>query len=261
VRFLDGVIDVSAFPLRAQADKARTTRRIGLGVTGLADALIMLGVHYDSDRGRDIAAQTVAQIRDAAYTTSVQLADEKGAFELFDRERYLDSPFVQRLPRRIRDAIGASGIRNSHLLAIAPAGSISLLAGNVSSGIEPVFALEAERAVLGSDRQINRFHVRDYAYGLWLASQARSQARNDIFVTADQLPPMAHLGMQAVLQPLIDSAISKTVNLPATASPDDVAEVFRLAWESPVKGCTVYRQGSRGGQVIKACADFECGDA
>ena len=261
VRFLDGVIDVSAFPLRAQADKARTTRRIGLGVTGLADALIMLGIHYDSDRGRDIGAQVVTQIRDTAYEASVQLADEKGAFELFDRESYLDSPFVRRLPGSIREAIDTRGIRNSHLLAIAPAGSISLLAGNVSSGIEPVFALEAERAVLGSDRQISRFHVRDYAYGLWLGSQERSQPRPDIFVTADQLSPTAHLRMQAVLQPVIDGAISKTVNLPAAASRDDVADVFRLAWESSVKGCTVYRQGSRGGQVIKACTDTECGDS
>jgi ribonucleoside-diphosphate reductase alpha chain len=260
VRLLDAVIDVSAFPLPQQADKARAGRRIGLGLTGLADALIMLGLHYGSRAGRDFAAGTVRQIRDTAYATSIDLAREKGAFPLFDRARYLAAPFVGRLPATIRDAIAAHGIRNSHLLAIAPAGSISLLAGNVSSGVEPVYALEAERALRGSDRQVEHFHARDYAYDLWSGSGSVAPGRQlpDVFVTADQLPARAHLDMQACLQPFIDGAISKTVNLPAAATSADVADAFRYAWSSAIKGCTVYRQGSRGGQVIRACTDIDC---
>jgi ribonucleoside-diphosphate reductase alpha chain len=259
VRFLDAVIDVSAFPLPEQASRARETRRVGLGVTGLADALIMMGLRYDSDAGREIAAQLMRRIRDAAYETSVELAREKGVFPLFDREAYLESPFIRRLPDRIRRAIAESGIRNSHLLAIAPAGSISLLAGNVSSGIEPVFALEAERALRDRDRRVETFRVRDYAYDQWLRLKGGAQPLPDVFVTADQLSAQAHLDMQACLQPFVDSAISKTVNLPPDASADDVAGAFRFAWSSPIKGCTVYRQGSRAGQVISACSDIDCG--
>jgi ribonucleoside-diphosphate reductase alpha chain len=262
VRLLDAVIDVSAYPLPAQAEQARRARRIGLGVTGLADALIMLGLHYDSDAGRDFAARTVRRIRDTAYETSVGLAREKGAFPLFDPERYLEAPFVQRIPGSIRDAIAVHGIRNSHLLAVAPAGSISLLAGNVSSGVEPVYALEAERALRRIDGQTARFQVRDHAYDLWLRSgrEAPGEGVPDVFVTADQLPARAHLEMQACLQPLIDGAISKTVNLPAAATSADVADAFLFAWSSAIKGCTVYRQGSRGGQVIRACSDIDCGE-
>ena len=260
VRFLDAVIDISAFPLRRQADTARSARRIGLGVTGLADTLIMLGLHYDSDQGRDFAAHVLERIRDAAYGTSIELAIEKGAFAAFDRDRYLDAPFVRHLPGDLRAAIGNHGIRNSHLLAIAPTGSISLLAGNVSSGVEPVYALEAERAIQGVDRQTVHFKVRDYAYDAWLRSGRSGQAVPDEFVTADELAPAAHLDMQACLQPCVDGAISKTVNLPITATRDDVDNVFRIAWESSVKGCTVFRRGSRGDQVIQACTDAGCGD-
>jgi ribonucleoside-diphosphate reductase alpha chain len=261
VRFLDAVIDASAFPLPQQAKQARGTRRIGLGVTGLADALIMTGLHYDSDAGREFAVEVVRRMRDTAYARSIELARDKGVFPLFEREKYLESPFVRRLPERIRDRIAAHGIRNSHLLAIAPAGSISLLAGNVSSGIEPVFAFEAERAVRGRDRQIDRFRTRDYAYDLWLKSAGESQTLPGTFVTADQLSAQAHLDMQACLQPYVDGAISKTVNLAADATVEDVADAFLFAWSSPIKGCTVYRQGSRRGQVISACSDIDCGDA
>jgi ribonucleoside-diphosphate reductase alpha chain len=260
VRFLDAVIDVSAYPLPQQKERARSTRRVGLGVTGLADALIMLGLHYGSDAGRDLAARVLRTIRDLAYETSILLAREKGAFPLFDRDRYLEAPFVRRLSGRLRDAIEAHGIRNSHLLAIAPAGSISLLAGNVSSGIEPVFALEATRAVRGEDRRVEHFQVRDFAYDRWLNSRDEAQLVPDVFVTADQLPAQAHLDMQACLQPYVDGAISKTVNLPASASSEDVADAFLFAWSSAIKGCTVYRQGSRSGQVISACTDIDCGD-
>ncbi|MCI0518117.1 MAG: adenosylcobalamin-dependent ribonucleoside-diphosphate reductase, partial [Woeseiaceae bacterium] len=168
VRFLDDVIDVSGFPLEQQAQCARATRRIGIGITGLADSLVMLGLRYDSNEGRDFASRILRELRDSAYAASIQLAREKGSFPLFDRERYLEAPFVKRLPGTLRDGIAEHGIRNSHLLAIAPAGTISLLAGNVSGGIEPIFALETVRDVRGSDLELHPIEARDYAYDRWL---------------------------------------------------------------------------------------------
>ncbi len=167
VRMLDNAVDASLYPLSRQAEQARSTRRIGLGVTGLGDALIMLGLRYDSAEGRDLARRVMERLRDAAYLASTELAVEKGSFPLFDRDAYLDGGYVRSLPPAIRDRIARNGIRNSHLLAIAPAGSISLLANNVSSGIEPVFALEGERTVVGDGGKGARHRVQDYAFSLW----------------------------------------------------------------------------------------------
>jgi ribonucleoside-diphosphate reductase alpha chain len=153
VRFLDDVIEISRYPLFRQREQARRTRRIGLGITGLADALVMLGLSYDSEAAHAVAAQTMRLIRDVAYETSIELAKEKGSFPQLDREQYLGAPFIRTLPKEIRAGIAQHGIRNSHLLAIAPAGSISLLANNVSSGIEPIVGLEAVRRVRGIDGQ------------------------------------------------------------------------------------------------------------
>jgi ribonucleoside-diphosphate reductase alpha chain len=258
VRFLDDVIDVSHFPLKQQSEQALGTRRVGLGITGLADSLAMLGMHYDSDEAREFAARTIELIRDTAYETSVGLANEKGAFPLFSRDEYLQAPFIQRLPGELRKRIAADGIRNSHLLAIAPAGTISLLAGNISSGIEPIYALEAKRAIRGADLKIREFAVRDCAYSQWVNSNGRSNAIPDAFVTAESLPAKAHLAMQSCLQPYVDNAISKTVNLPARATPHDVDEIFSLAYSSGLKGCTVFRHGARQGQVIRARDESHC---
>ena len=258
VRFLDDVIDVSRFPLNKQAKQARATRRIGLGVTGLADTLAMLGFHYDSDAGREFAVRTMEIIRNTAYATSIELAKEKGAFPRFLKDDFVDSPFVQRLPAELRDGIADAGIRNSHLLAIAPAGTISLLAHNISSGVEPIYALEAERAVRTSNGGVERLEVYDYAYGLWLESHDGTEKVPDVFVTANELPATAHLEMQACLQPFVDAAISKTINLSPDATAADVEEAFRYAWRSGVKGCTVYRPGARSGQVLRALADAHC---
>src|SRR5690606_8413350 len=171
VRFLDDVIDASQYPLPEQALMASSTRRIGLGVTGLGDALIMLGLHYDSDAARASAAAALGVIRDAAYRQSIALAKEKGPFPLFDRDAHLAGRYVSALPADIRDRIGRNGIRNSHVLAIAPTGTISLLANNVSSGIEPVFSLEGERRVLGDDGEPEVRATVDYAYALWRREQ------------------------------------------------------------------------------------------
>jgi len=258
VRFLDDVIDVSGFPLPQQAEQARKTRRIGLGVTGLADMLAMLGFRYDSDAGRDFAADVMTMIRDTAYETSIALAQEKGPFPAFDKTRYLDAPFVRRLPGALRRDIGKHGVRNSHLLAIAPTGTISLLAGNVSSGIEPIYAFEAERAVRGKDGAIEQVVVRDLAYDLWLGVDASQGRIPEALVTAENIPAAGHLAMQARLQPLVDGAISKTVNLSPDASVEDVAALFERAYASGIKGCTVFRPGARHGQVLRARRETHC---
>ena len=258
VRFLDNVIDVSQFPLDEQAHQARSTRRIGIGITGLADMLAMLQWNYDSDDGRAFAQTVVELIRDTAYEASVDLARERGAFPFFDKDRYLEAPFIRQLPEQLQASIAKHGIRNSHLLAIAPAGTISLLAGNVSSGIEPIYALEATREVRGHDLKIRRLEVHDYAYQQWQASAAHKDILPESFVTSDMLSARAHLAMQACLQPFIDNAISKTVNLAADATLNDVDEVFSDAYASGLKGCTVFRPGARWGQVLRSRDESHC---
>ena len=258
VRFLDDVIDVSRFPLDEQAHQARSTRRIGIGITGLADMLAMLRLHYDSDEGRLFAQDVIAAIRESAYEASVDLAREKGTFPYFDKDRYLEAPFIRQLPERLQGSIAKHGIRNSHLLAIAPAGTISLLAGNISSGVEPIYALEATRKVRGRDLQVQSLDVRDYAYEKWLATSDDKEGLPETLVTADMLSANAHLAMQACLQPFVDNAISKTVNLAADASPDDVDEIFSNAYSSGLKGCTVFRPGARWGQVLRSRDESHC---
>lgn len=239
VRFLDNVIDVSRFPLPAQAEQARQTRRIGLGITGLADALVLLGLRYDSDAARTLAARTLQTLRDAAYRASIALASEKGAFPGFTRKAYLASGFAARLPADIRDAIAAHGIRNSHLLAIAPAGTISLLANNCSSGIEPIFAAEAERRVLERDGRYRSYHVIDSALHQW--QLAGHSGAPPAFVEARQIDPLAHLQMQAALQPYVDNAISKTINVAADIPYARFEAIYQQAHALALKGCTVFR--------------------
>ncbi len=249
-RFLDNVIDVSAFPLKAQADQARGTRRIGLGVTGLGNALIMLGMGYDSEDGREIAAGIMRLICHTAYRTSVQLAREKGVFPFFQRDAYLDSKFITTLPKDIRDGIGEYGIRNSHLTAIAPAGTISLLANNISSGIEPVFAPEYDRRVLTVNGSYANHRVQDYALQQW-----RKQKRRGLppaYTCAHELPPRAHLDMLSALQPYVDNAISKTVNVPKDFPYEQFASLYESAWRGGLKGCTAFRLNPVTGAIREA---------
>jgi ribonucleoside-diphosphate reductase alpha chain len=248
VRFLDNVIDVSRYPLPAQAEQARHTRRIGLGITGLADALVLLGLRYDSEAARSLAAGAMHTLRDAAYRTSIELAREKGAFPGFEREAFLASGFAGRLPAAIRDAIAAHGIRNSHLLAIAPAGTISLLANNCSSGIEPIFAAEAERRILGADGRYRTHRVVDHALQLW--HQQGYAGMPPAFVEARQIDPLAHLHMQAVLQPCVDNAISKTINVAADFPFDRFEDLYRQAHALGLKGCTVFRPNPVTGTIL-----------
>jgi ribonucleoside-diphosphate reductase alpha chain len=249
VRMLDDAVDLSAYPLDRQAEQARATRRIGLGVTGLADALIMLGLHYDSDEGRDLARTVLQRVRDAAYCASTDLAEQKGAFPLFDRDAYLAGEHARSLPDGARDRIARRGLRNSHLLAIAPAGTISLLANNVSSGIEPVFAPEGERRLVNDQGIVETHVVRDYAYALW--SAAHTGSLPSAFVTAGELEPEDHLAMLAVLQPFVDSSISKTLNLLEDTPPGAVGQIFERAYALGAKGCTVFRPNAVTGSVLE----------
>ncbi len=251
VRLMDNVIDASQFPLPQQQERVRATRRIGLGITALADALIMLGMHYGSDAGRDLAVQIMATVRDSAYRASVELAREKGPFPLFERDAFLARPFVQRLPSDIRDAIAAYGIRNSHLTAIAPTGTISLLANNVSSGIEPVFDHVYSRRILERDGNYGFYEVRDYAFRLWrdLKGAAALPAQ---FVEARSLGPKEHLAMQAALQSYVDNAISKTINVPADFPFAEFQDIYREAYASGLKGCTTFRENPVTGAVLES---------
>jgi len=247
VRFLDNVIDISRFPLFRQREQVHRSRRIGIGLTGLADALAMLGLRYDSESAREAAAAALRTIRDAAYAASAELARERGAFQLFDRERYCERPFVRRLPQEIQAAVRRDGIRNSHLLALAPAGTISLLAGNVSSGIEPIFRLRADRRVIDPDGAFRHFEVTDRAFAIWRTRAPAQAPPPDCFVDQAAIGPRDHLLMQAALQPLVDGSISKTVAL-ATDTPAGTAqEVFESAYELGLKGCTVFREAARPG--------------
>ena len=249
VRMMDNVIDISNFPLPQQREEAPTKRRIGLGVTGLADALLMLGLRYGSD---DAVAQTKAWMKSiarAAYLASVDLAKEKGPFELFEAEGYLASDFMKAMDQDVRDAIAEHGIRNALLTSIAPTGTISLYAGNVSSGIEPVFAYAYNRKVLQKDGSRTTEEVVDYAVKLW-RDKFGDTPFPDYFVSAQTLSPADHVRMQAAAQTWVDSAISKTINCPEDISFEDFQDVYLQAWEQGCKGCTTYRPNDVTGSVL-----------
>ena len=249
VRMMDNVVDVSKFPLEAQQAEAKAKRRIGLGVTGLADALLMVGLKYGSD---EAAAQTeswLKAIARAAYLASVELAKEKGAFPLFDADAYLASGTMQQMDEEVRAAIADNGIRNALLTSIAPTGTISLYAGNVSSGIEPVFAYAYTRKVLQKDGSRTEEEVVDYAVQLWRDLKGDAPLP-DYFVNAQTLAPLDHVKMQAAAQKWVDSSISKTINCPEDISFDSFKDVYMAAWDQGCKGCTTYRPNDVTGSVL-----------
>ena len=249
VRMMDNVVDASRFPLDAQEEEARNKRRIGLGVTGLADALLMLGLRYGSETA---AAQTEAwlkQIARASYLASVELAKEKGAFPLFDADKYLASGNMMNMDDDVRDAIREHGIRNALLTSIAPTGTISLYAGNVSSGIEPVFAYAYTRKVLQKDGTRTEEEVVDYAVSLW-RDKFGDRDLPDYFVNAQTLAPLDHVRMQAAAQKWVDSSISKTINCPEDISFEAFKDVYMEAFETGCKGCTTYRPNDVTGSVL-----------
>ncbi|ACG77053.1 ribonucleoside-diphosphate reductase alpha chain [Phenylobacterium zucineum HLK1] len=250
VRLLDDVIDISAFPLAAQADEARATRRIGLGITGLADALVMLGLRYGEAASLRAAGEAMRTIRDAAYGASAGLAREKGAFPACEAERLLAGPFARRLPEPLRAAIARHGLRNSHLLAVAPAGSISLLAGGISPGLEPIFAAVQERTLRTSPGETRAVRWTAASVALWRRATGEAAGLPPAFAAAHDIPADAHLDMQAALQPYVDQAISKTVNVPVETPFEDFARIYAGAHARGLKGCTAFRPARA--QVIAA---------
>lgn len=249
VRMMDNVVDASRFPLEAQRAEAYAKRRIGLGVTGLADALLMLGLRYGSDEAARQTEDWLHAIARAAYLASVQLAKEKGAFPLFDADKYLASGTMQMMDEDVRDAIREHGIRNALLTSIAPTGTISLYAGNVSSGIEPVFAYAYTRKVLQKDGTRTEEEVVDYAVQMW-REKFGDRALPEYFVNAQTLAPLEHVKMQAAAQKWVDSSISKTINCPEDISFEAFKDVYMEAFETGCKGCTTYRPNDVTGSVL-----------
>ncbi len=250
IRMMDNAIDVSRFPLEAQRQEAIAKRRIGLGVTGLADALIFCRTRYGSPESVKLIRSWLSTLAEAAYRASIELAREKGPFPLFDAAEFLIRPHILALPDDVRARLAQHGIRNALLTSIAPTGTISLLAGNVSSGIEPVFAYSYTRKVLQPDGSKREEIVEDYAVRVFRNRFGEDAALPDYFVNAQTLSPQDHLAVQAAAQPFIDSAISKTINVPASISFDAFKDVYLAAYRDGCKGCTTYRPNDVTGSVL-----------
>ncbi|PPQ32901.1 adenosylcobalamin-dependent ribonucleoside-diphosphate reductase [Rhodopila globiformis] len=251
VRMMDNTIDVSGFPLEEQRQEAIAKRRIGLGMTGLADALMMVDLRYGSPEAAERAGEWARQICRSAYLASACLAEEKGAFPLFNRDAYLAGETVRALDNDVRELIAACGIRNALLTSIAPTGTISLVADNVSSGIEPVFALAYTRKVTQPDGSRIEEEVSDYALRRFRDLYGEDAKLPDSFVTAQDLTPAEHVRMQAAVQRHVDSAISKTVNVPEDISFEAFKAVYLDAYRSGCKGCTTYRPNAITGSVLE----------
>ena len=249
VRMMDNVIDVSKFPLASQEKEAHAKRRIGLGVTGLADALLMTGVRYGSDEAVAKTDEWLHLISREAYLASTELAQEKGSFPVLDVDQFLQSGNMVQMDDDVKEVIRSHGIRNALLTSIAPTGTISLYAGNVSSGIEPVFAYSYHRKVLQKDGTKREEEVIDYAVNLWKEKFGNKEFP-DYFVNAQTLSPTDHVRMQAAAQKWIDSSISKTINCPEDISFEEFKEVYMAAWDQGCKGCTTYRPNAVTGSVL-----------
>ena len=256
VRMMDNVVDASKFPLKEQAQEAKNKRRIGLGVTGLADALLMVGLRYGSDEAAAQTERWLHILAKSAYSASVELAKEKGAFPLFDAEAFLKSGSMQTMDKEICCDIKKYGIRNALLTSIAPTGTISLYAGNVSSGIEPVFAYSYTRKVLQKDGSKTEEEVVDYAVRMWRDLKGDTPLP-DYFVNAQTLSPLEHVKMQSAAQKWIDSSISKTINCPEDIDFESFKSVYMEAYETGCKGCTTYRPNDVTGSVLTVSSSKE----
>jgi ribonucleoside-diphosphate reductase alpha chain len=251
VRMMDNAIDVSRFPLPPQANEAKAKRRIGLGVTGLADALMLCGARYGSTRGVALTETWMKAIQRSAYLASAALAAEKGSFPLYDRAAYLAGETVAELAEDVRQAIAEQGIRNALLTSVAPTGTISLFANNVSSGLEPVFSFKYTRNVLMPDGSRAQEEVSDYAYRLFHLLKGETAPLPDAFVDSQRLTPADHVVMQAAVQKYVDSSISKTINCPVDLSFEAFKDVYAQAYELGCKGCTTYRPNEITGAVLE----------
>lgn len=255
VRMLDNVLDATVWPLPEQHKESQQKRRIGVGFTGLGDALIMLGLKYNSEAGVAQGEEIARNMRDAAYLASVELAKEKGAFPLFDADKYLQSGFTKRLPEEIRAAIKQHGIRNSHLLSIAPTGTVSLaFADNASNGIEPPFSWTYNRKKRTADGGNAHYTVEDHAYRLYKAMHGQDAKLPEYFVSALEMSAAEHVAMMQTVQPYIDTAISKTVNIPADYPFEDFKNLYMESWKAGLKGCATYRPNDTLGAVLSVDA-------
>ena len=252
VRMLDNVLDVTSWPLPEQHQEAQNKRRIGLGYTGLGDALVMLGLPYNTEKARIFAAELTRVMRDEAYLASVDLSIERGAFPLLDAEQYLAAPrFASRLPEKIKDKIRKHGLRNSHLLSIAPTGTISLaFADNASNGIEPPFSWFYTRKKRMMDGSTKDYQVEDHAWRVYRKMGGDVDNLPPAFVTALEISAIDHMNMVAAVAPFIDTAISKTVNVPADYPYEDFKELYTEAWKAGLKGLATYRPNSMLGSVL-----------
>ncbi len=253
VRALDNVLDITHWPLPQQQAEAQAKRRIGVGFTGLGDALVMLGLRYDTAEGRDMARRIAETLRDAAYQTSVDLAVEKGAFPLFDAEAYLAlGTFASRLPNDLQARIRQHGIRNSHLLSVAPTGTVSLaFADNASNGIEPAFSWTYTRKKREADGSRTEYEVQDHAWRVFRALKGPDAPLPDAFVSALEMSATDHIAMMEAVQPCVDTAISKTVNVPADCPYSDFQGLYLQAWRAGLKGLATYRPNAILGAVLE----------
>nr|WP_299831474.1 adenosylcobalamin-dependent ribonucleoside-diphosphate reductase [uncultured Roseobacter sp.] len=250
VRMLDNAIDVSRFAVEAQKDEAQAKRRIGIGVTGVADALMMLGLRYGSEQAAETLAQWMRTLQNAAYLASSKLAAERGSFPLFDSTRHQKHTNIQKLDPDVRQAIMRHGLRNGLLTTIAPTGTTSMYAGNVSSGIEPIFSASYQRLFSNPDGSKSLEAVEDYAIWLHRRIFGADAALPEGFVTAMDLEPADHVAMQAAAQAWVDSGISKTVNCPADMSFELFKDVYIKAYDSGCKGCTTFRPNAVTGSIL-----------
>jgi ribonucleoside-diphosphate reductase alpha chain len=259
VRMLDNVLDATVWPLKQQQEEARAKRRVGLGFTGLGDALVMLGLRYDTDEARHMGARIAEAMRDESYAASVGLALEKGAFPMLDAEHYLAAPrFASRLPERLKGEIRRHGIRNSHLLSIAPTGTISLaFADNASNGIEPPYAWTYQRKKRMPDGSMKTYDVEDHAWRLYRHLGGDLEKLPRAFVTAMEISALDHMRMVAAVSPYVDSAISKTVNVPEDYPYEQFKNLYLEAWKAGLKGITTYRPNKVLGSVLSVAPSPE----
>ncbi|MBC7434896.1 MAG: adenosylcobalamin-dependent ribonucleoside-diphosphate reductase [Bdellovibrionales bacterium] len=252
VRALDNVLDVTFWPLPQQQAESAAKRRIGVGFTGLGNTLAMLTLRYDEADGREMAVRIATALRDAAYAASVALAQEKGAFPKFDAAGYLASgTFASRLPAALQADIRRHGIRNSHLLSIAPTGTVSLaFADNASNGIEPPFSWSYRRKKRESDGSTTEYTVQDHAYRLYHELGGDIAQLPSYFVSALEMSAQNHIAMMKAVQPFVDTAISKTVNVPADCDYENFKGLYQLAWEARLKGLATYRPNDILGSVL-----------
>jgi ribonucleoside-diphosphate reductase alpha chain len=252
VRALDNVLDVTFWPLQAQRDESSAKRRIGVGFTGMGNVLAMLCLRYDAADGREMATRIATSMRDAAYTASVALAQEKGVFPKFDADGYLaDGTFASRLPAALKQSIRTHGIRNSHLLSIAPTGTVSLaFADNASNGIEPAFSWMYKRKKRESDGSTTEYSVEDHAWRLYRELGGDVNKLPDYFVSALDMSATNHIAMMEAVQPFVDTAISKTVNVPVDYPYDDFKGLYQQAWNARLKGLATYRPNAILGSVL-----------